>query len=270
MSKYRHKSNVPNNRRRQQRTTESDKTAQERPETYQEEDLRERKRLVRRQGQYVGPFVPPPPPPPPPPRKPDRQPEPFEEQGMKKSLFNKDINRAKPPYPFKPHANKGLGMSAPGMGASVSSAYRTAEAADESDSADYNSNTFSPMPIREGDEMGMSAFSPMPMTEQPRPPEWLEVDEQENEFYPMGKQENNRKWSYGNWRSKQNAPVPEDREYIFNDLFEHWDKKRPVMGRDGNPTEIAMWERNVRRSAAEQGLSEEEIERLVQDLYDLR
>lgn len=87
---------------------------------------------------------------------------------------------------------------------------------------------------------------------------------------PMGKQEYNKTWRYDNWRSREGEPVPEDRSYVFNDLFEYWDGQRPQMGRDGNPTEIAMWERNVRRAAEEAGLSQDEANKLLQDLYDLR
>lgn len=86
-------------------------------------------------------------------------------------------------------------------------------------------------------------------------------------FEPLGKQEENRKWKYDNWRSEEGRPIPEDQANVYNDLFDEWDRKRPVTGTDENPTEVAQWERSVRRAAAEAGLSEEEIEQLINDLY---
>jgi len=86
---------------------------------------------------------------------------------------------------------------------------------------------------------------------------------------PLGKQEENQKWKYDNWRSEEGRPIPEDGANVYNDLFDEWDRKRPVTGADENPTEVAQWERSVRRAAAEAGLSEEEIEQLLNDLYDL-
>lgn len=83
----------------------------------------------------------------------------------------------------------------------------------------------------------------------------------------MGKQEENQKWKYDNWRSEQGDPVPEDQANVYNDLFDEWDRKRPVTGSNENPGEMAQWEANVRASAEEAGLSPEEIERLLDDLY---
>ena len=83
----------------------------------------------------------------------------------------------------------------------------------------------------------------------------------------MGKQEDNQNWKYDNWRSEQGDPVPEDQANVYNDLFTEWDMKRPVTGSNENPAEIAQWEANVRASAEEAGLSPEEIERLLDDLY---
>lgn len=83
----------------------------------------------------------------------------------------------------------------------------------------------------------------------------------------MGKQEDNSNFKYDNWRSEQGDPVPEDKNYIYNDLFTEWDMKRPVTGSNENPGEMAQWEANVRASAEEAGLSPEEVERLLDDLY---
>jgi len=88
-------------------------------------------------------------------------------------------------------------------------------------------------------------------------------------FENMGKQEENQKWKYDNWRSEEGRPIPEDQANVYNDLFDEWNRKRPDTGENANPTEVAQWERSVRRSAAEAGLSEEEIDQLVNDLYDL-
>jgi hypothetical protein len=88
-------------------------------------------------------------------------------------------------------------------------------------------------------------------------------------FENLGKQEENRKWKYDNWRSEEGRPIPEDQANVFNDLYDEWSRKRPIVGENENPTEVAQWERSVRRSAAEAGLSEEEIEQLINDLYDL-
>lgn len=83
----------------------------------------------------------------------------------------------------------------------------------------------------------------------------------------LGKQEYNRDWRYDNWRSEQGDPVPEDQANVYNDLFDEWDRKRPVTGTDENPTEVAQWERAARQAAREAGLSDEEIDRLIEDLY---
>lgn len=83
----------------------------------------------------------------------------------------------------------------------------------------------------------------------------------------LGKQEENRKWKYDNWRSEQGDPIPEDQANIYNDLFDEWDRKRPVTGSNENPGEMAQWESNVRSAAEAAGLSPEEIERLLDDLY---
>lgn len=88
-------------------------------------------------------------------------------------------------------------------------------------------------------------------------------------FENLGKQEDNKKWKYDNWRSEEGRPIPEDQANVFNDLFDEWSRKRPITGENENPTEVAQWERSVRRSAAEAGLSEDEIEQLINDLYDL-
>lgn len=83
----------------------------------------------------------------------------------------------------------------------------------------------------------------------------------------LGKQEDNKDWKYENWRSEQGDPVPEDQANIYNDLFDEWDRKRPVTGSNENPTEVAQWERSARAAAKAAGLSDEEIERLIDDLY---
>lgn len=86
----------------------------------------------------------------------------------------------------------------------------------------------------------------------------------------MGKQEDNQQWRYDNWRSEEGRPLPEDKANIFNDIFDEGARQRPdVSSENSNPTEVAMWERNVRRRAAEAGLTEDEIDELINDLYDL-
>lgn len=86
----------------------------------------------------------------------------------------------------------------------------------------------------------------------------------------MGKQENNQKWRYNNWRSENGNPIPEDRAHIFNEIFDEASRKMPSIDEnDTNPTEVAMWERNVRRQAAEAGLSREETDKLIEDLFEL-
>lgn len=86
----------------------------------------------------------------------------------------------------------------------------------------------------------------------------------------MGKQENNQQWRYDNWRSEEGRPIPEDKANVYNDIFDEGARQRPdVSSESGNPTEIAMWERNVRKRAAEAGLTEDEIDELINDLYDL-
>lgn len=86
-------------------------------------------------------------------------------------------------------------------------------------------------------------------------------------FENMGKQENNKKWSYGQYRAKEGRPIPEDQHHVFNDLFDTAHRAMPDTV-NGVPEEISQWERNVRRQAREAGLDEEEINQLLDDLYD--
>lgn len=87
-------------------------------------------------------------------------------------------------------------------------------------------------------------------------------------FEQMGKQEYNKKWRYDNWRSEEKRPIPENEANVYNDLFDEGARSRPDLV-NGNDTEIAQWERNVRRKAQEAGLSEDEIDDLINDLVDL-
>jgi hypothetical protein len=247
------------------------------PEPMQEEELRERRRLIGRQGYYVPPS-PPEPLRPAPKYPPMPRPKPkngnSQELNMKSrnSLVyqNDGRNRVSPkgnklPYDIKAPA-KGLNL-----GDSLRRNSRSDYApAPDTENTKYDLDQFVPQPYRQMDDMN-NPFGPMPENTNPpsRPPQYLEASEDRG-FSPMGKAEENKKWKYDNYRSREGKPVEEDAAYIINDLFDYWDSQRPEMGKDGNPTEISMWERNVRRAAKEAGLSDDETEKLLQDLYDLR
>jgi hypothetical protein len=83
----------------------------------------------------------------------------------------------------------------------------------------------------------------------------------------MGKQEYNQSPRYDNQRSEEGAPVEEDRAWMFNDLYDEFSRNRPDVGENANPTEVAQWERAVRARGKEYGLSDEEIDKVIDDLY---
>jgi hypothetical protein len=228
---------------------------------WQEEQLRERKRLLKRFGAQPMGFG-------------------MTEDDMKSSrMYDSSLKK------------KGLGF-ATGGGKNKRPASRTLEYVPERDGPPvprekppqrYDQGTFQPMGWDDEpmDSIGDAAVPPRPYPtmeykpERDGPPVPPYTDdpyaEDQDGYEDYGKQEYNQKPRYSNRRSEIGDPVPEDRAYIFNTLFDELQRSKPPTDEKSgiNPTELDQWQRWARKRAAEEGLTPEETEDLIMDVLGI-
>lgn len=97
----------------------------------------------------------------------------------------------------------------------------------------------------------------------------LPYDGEDPGWEEYGKAEENRKPRYSNKRSEDGRPVPAERQWRMDEVYDSAKRRKPITsGPDANPTEVDQWKRSVYAEARAAGLTPEEADQVVNDLMN--